>query len=251
MSSNTWTRDELLASYVSIETTAWRVVEAQHRVTTMKLVDTLEEQKVLEQVLEDTKPLVPDGCDGLHYLLFSPFRYSRDDPYASRFRRPNSPDGVFYASASPETAIAEIAFYRLLFYAESPGTPLPSNPAEFTGFAVQIRANPGIDLTRPPLNAHHARWTDSQDYSDCHALADAARAEGVQAIAYPSIRDLQHRLNYAILTPSAFAQPNPVAAQTWRIHVRADGVLAKCESPALGLSFAKTDFDIDSRLRAA
>ena len=51
MSSNTWTLEELLASVVAIETTAWRVVEAQHCVSTMKLVDTLDEQKLLEDLL--------------------------------------------------------------------------------------------------------------------------------------------------------------------------------------------------------
>jgi hypothetical protein len=41
MSSNIWTRDALLSNAVAIETTAWRVVEAQHCVSTMKLVDPL------------------------------------------------------------------------------------------------------------------------------------------------------------------------------------------------------------------
>ena len=34
----------------------WRLVEAQHWVSTLPLVDTLEEQARLEQILEDTKP---------------------------------------------------------------------------------------------------------------------------------------------------------------------------------------------------
>ena len=154
MSSNIWTRAELSASSLVIEAVAWRAVEAQHRVSTMKLVDSLAEQAALERVLEATKPAVPADCTRLHYLLYSPFRYARSNPYASRFRRANAPEGVFYASASPETAIAEIVFYRFLFYAESPDTPLPGNPAEYTVFAVQLRADPGLDLTRPPMSAH-------------------------------------------------------------------------------------------------
>lgn len=251
MSSSTWTREELLASVVAIETTAWRMVEAQHRVSTMKLADSLEEQYLLEQFLEETKPPLQDGCDRLDYLLFSPFRYSRNNPYASRFRRPMSPQGVFYASASPETAVAEMVFYRLLFFAESPETPLPGNPAEYTAFAVQICARSSIDLTRAPMNVYSSIWTDPQDYSQCHMLADSARAENVQVIGYHSIRDRQHRLNYAILTPEAFSQPTPVAVQSWRIDLRPDGVLAKCEAPNTGISFSRSDFDIDSRMRAA
>jgi hypothetical protein len=248
MSSNTWTREELLASSLVLETTAWRVVEAQHRVSTMKLVDSLAEQAVLERILDRTKPPVPDESADLHYLLFSPFRYARSNPYASRFRRAGSAEGVFYASASSETAISEIVFYRFLFYAESPGTPLPGNPAEYTAFAAQLHADPALDLTRPPMSAHRAAWMDPGDYSQCHLVADAARKENVQTICYSSVRDLQHRLNYAVLTPLVFARRAPIAFQSWRILLRADGALAKCEAPDIGMTFHRRDFDVDSRL---
>jgi hypothetical protein len=251
MSSNTWTREELLASTLLIETVAWRAVEAQHRVSTMKLVDTLAEQETLERLLDETKPRIPAACAHLHHLLYSPFRYARGNPHESRFRRAGSEEGVFYASASPETAIAEIVFYRYLFYAESPGTPLPGNAAEYTVFAVQLRADPGLDLTRPPMSAWLPLWTDPADYSRCHALADDARKENVAAIAYPSARDLRRRLNYAVLSPGAFARPEPIAYESWRLLLRAETALAKCEAPARGLTFASADFDVRSRLRAA
>jgi hypothetical protein len=38
---------------------AWRGVEAQHVVSTMRLVDTVEEQDLLEQMLEGSKPDLP------------------------------------------------------------------------------------------------------------------------------------------------------------------------------------------------
>ena len=38
---------------------AWRGVEAQHVVSTMRLVDTPAEQDLLEQLLEGSKPPVP------------------------------------------------------------------------------------------------------------------------------------------------------------------------------------------------
>ena len=55
-------------------------------VSTMALVDTLEEQALLEQLLDDSKPSVPLECRGLHYLLFTPFRYGAPYPHGSRFR---------------------------------------------------------------------------------------------------------------------------------------------------------------------
>jgi len=251
MSYTIWTREELLASSLTVEAVVWRAVEAQHRVSTMKLVDSLAEQATLERLLEETKPPVPPGCAHLHYLLFSPFRYARGNPHASRFRRAHAFEGVFYASASPETAISEMVFYRFLFYAESPGTSLPGNAAEYTVFAVQLRADPGLDLTRPPMSAHLSVWTKPDDYAPCQALADSARAEKVEAICYPSVRDLQHRLNYAVLIPHAFAQSAPIAQQSWHILLRSESALAKCEAPSTGITFQKRDFDVGSRLKSA
>ena len=44
-------------------------------VSTLKLVDTLAEQALLEDILEESKPPVPPECRHLHYLLSTPFRY--------------------------------------------------------------------------------------------------------------------------------------------------------------------------------
>lgn len=220
-------------------------------ISTMKLVDTLEEQNILEKLLDETKPPIPENCAHLHYLLFTPFRYAKQNSHASRFRPGGSAEGVFYAAASPETAISEMTFYRLLFFAESPGTPLPTNVEEFTAFAIQIRTSQGVDLTRPPLNAHSAEWTHAEDYTQCHRLVAVARQDDFEAISYSSVRDPQHRLNYAVLSPSAFSQSKPIAYQTWRIHFREDGVLAKCEMPEMGISFAVADFASDSRIKRA
>ena len=58
-----------------VEAKPWRVVEAQHRASTMRLVDTLAEQRALEDLLEASKPPVPAEARHLHYLLATPFRY--------------------------------------------------------------------------------------------------------------------------------------------------------------------------------
>ena len=63
---------------------AWRGVETQYIAASMKLVDTLEEQDVLEQLLENSKPPIPPTQVSKHYLLLSPFRYFPQ--HSSRFR---------------------------------------------------------------------------------------------------------------------------------------------------------------------
>src|SRR5687767_4715053 len=152
----------------------------------MALVDTLEEQALLEQVLDESKPSIPKECRNLHYLLFTPFRYGAPYPRGSRFRRAGLTPGVFYASLQTTTAVAEMTFWRLLFYAESPETPWPANAAEYTAFSVRFSTGKGLDLTRGPLDADAQTWTHPTDYSRCQALADTARAAGVQVLRYQS-----------------------------------------------------------------
>ena len=156
MPSTTWTRAALSSSARPLSGICWRVVEAQHHVSTLKLVDTLDEQQQLEALIEDTKPPVPPECRHLHYLLSTPFRYGPAYPTGSRFRRAGISEGVFYAAEAPETAVAEMTFHRLLFFAESPDTPWPTNPAEYTAFAAEYRSKKAIDLTRGRLKAHSA-----------------------------------------------------------------------------------------------
>nr|MBA2303283.1 RES family NAD+ phosphorylase [Acidobacteriota bacterium] len=140
-----WTPAALSSKRRRLAGPCWRIVEAQHRISTLKLVDTLAEQARLEQLLDLSKPPVPPECSGLHYLLSTPFRYGAPYPHGSRFRRPGLTAGVFYASAKPATAVAEAAFHRLLFFADSPATSWPDNPGEYTAFSVRYSTKAGLD----------------------------------------------------------------------------------------------------------
>ena len=250
MPSTTWTRAALSSSARPLSGICWRVVEAQHHVSTLKLVDTLDEQQQLEALIEDTKPPVPPECRHLHYLLSTPFRYGPAYPTGSRFRRAGISEGVFYAAEAPETAVAEMTFHRLLFFAESPDTPWPTNPAQYTAFAAEYRSRKAIDLTRGRLKAHSAAWSHPTDYSQCQALAESARMAAIEIIRYRSVRDPKKRMNLALLTCRAFAKPEPLSLQTWRIHLRATGAQAICESPKSGIAFDRDIFAADPRIAA-
>ncbi len=250
MPSITWTRAALSSSPRPLSGTCWRVVEAQHHVSTLKLVETLEEQRQLEALIERTKPPVPPECRHLHYLLSTPFRYGGVYPTGSRFRRAGPTEGVFYAAEAPGTAIAEMAFHRLLFFAESPDTPWPTNPAEYTAFAAEYRTRKAVDLTRAPYKAHAAAWSHRTDYGACQAFAEAARAALIQIIRYRSVRDPREGMNVALLNCRAFVRAKPVALQTWRIHVRTTGAQAICEEPRAGIAFDRNAFASDPRIAA-
>ena len=249
MSSSTWTPAALSSSARALRGRCWRIVEAQHQVSTLKLVDTLVEQTLLENLIETTKPPVPPECRHLDYLLFTPFRYAAY-PRGSRFRRAGMTEGVFYSSESPETAVAEITFYRLLFFAESPDTPWPTNPAEYTAFAAAYRTAKALDLSAPPFAVHRKLWSDHIDYSHCQALADSARPAAIEVIRYVSVRDPGQGMNLAVLTCRAFTQPKPVDRQTWRIHLGASGARAIREQPRAGLEFNRLEFAADPRIAA-
>jgi hypothetical protein len=247
MSSVTWTPAALASERQHASGRAWRVVEAQHRVSTMKLVDSLAEQEHLERVIEQSKPLVPAECRPLHYLLSTPFRYGALYPRGSRFRRPGLTPGVFYASRTVSTAVAEMTFYRLLFFAESPETPWPANAAEFTAFAVTYRTRFALDLTRPPLDGDREQWTHVTDHTWCQDLADQARAAEVELLRYASVRD-PGGLNIAVLRCRAFASREPVERQTWRVDIGRFGARAVCAFPEQRLEYGRSAFANDPRI---
>jgi len=247
MSSGTWTPAAVSSERRRISGLCWRSVEAQHRVSTMKLVDTLEEQSLLETLIDQSKPPLPPECRNLHYLLSTPFRYGAPYPAGSRFRRAGLTAGVFYASHTPPTAMAEIAFHRLLFFADSPATPWPSNAGEYTVFSVRFRTSGGLDLTRLPFAADVERWTHPTDYRACQSLADAAREAGVEVVRYRSARAVG-ALNYALLTCRAFAAREPIDRQTWRLHLGPWGARGLCDHPVARLALDRDAFASDPRI---
>ena len=74
MSPSIWTQCAGASRIRALKLTAWRAVEAQHQVSTRKLVDSLEEQQLLESLIDAVKPPAPHGAR-FHYLLSTPFRY--------------------------------------------------------------------------------------------------------------------------------------------------------------------------------
>jgi RES domain len=209
----TWTPPALASEAHAYARVLHRVVEAQHFASTMRLTDSLEEQTVLEAVLEDSKPGLPQGAQHLHYLLATPFRYR---PHTgSRFRQPFEP-GVWYGAEVLRTALAEKSYWRLRFLLDSPGTP-ELRPVPHTAFSASVRTAAALDLTCEPLVGERAAWTGRLDYSRTQALAQAARAAGIVCIRYESVRDPQHAACVAVLAPEAFGRGRPRAQEAWFI----------------------------------
>ena len=132
MSSITWTPRAVASEARSWQGCVWRVMEAQHIASTMKLVDDAGEQDVLEALLESSKPALPEASQVLHYLLQAPFRYP-PPPGGSRFRGPND-SGVFYGAELSHG----LRRGGLLALAFSPGCGKSRSAAPGRAYGVQI-----------------------------------------------------------------------------------------------------------------
>ncbi|NNM78052.1 RES family NAD+ phosphorylase [Sphingomonas sp. ID1715] len=240
-----WTRTALASEFREVRRRVWRVVEAQHRISTNRLAASIADQALLEDLAEAVKPLVPPAARHLHYLLASPFRYGHRS--ASRFRHADERPGIFYASEHEHTAIAESAYWRLRFFTRSPGFVPPSTVSEHSSFCVTIAARRTIDLTQAPFAAQEAEWL-SDDYVACQALSSEARAADAQAIRYRSARDPKRRANVALLDPAGFAETQPRTGQTWHLRVEQGRLLALAAFPATeSLTFTPAQFGLVQR----
>lgn len=210
-------------SAASLGMEAWRGVESQTDIATLRLVDSREEHEALEAMLEESKPPKPEGSEPLHYLLFTPFRYTSPQP--SRFRRPGE-GGIWYGADSVRASCAEIAYWRLRFILDSAG--LAKDNSELvtthTVFKAAVRGL-AIDLTTAPWTASSQVWTHPQDYSGTQALATEARNRGVEWIRYASVRD-PGACCAAVLTVSALSGgKKPSEFQEWICRATRDKVL--------------------------
>lgn len=216
MSSSTWTPRAVASKAARVSARLWRAVEAQHIASTRRLVDDIEEQRVLEEILEATKPPVPAVARGLHYLLFTPFRYPPTT--GTRFRALDDP-GVFYGTKTIRTACVELGYWRWRFLMNSKGL-TNLGPAQQTLFEVSIKTS-AVDLEKPPFARDASRWQAPEDYQATQAFGKVARTAGVGLILYRSVRDPEPGGRCgAVLRPDAFASPKPTApVQTWLLTV--------------------------------
>lgn len=214
MSSITWTPRAVASESAQCRLELWRAVEAQHVASTTRLVDSLREQALLEDILERTKPRT-EATKGLHYLLATPFRYP---PAArgSRFRGPADP-GVFYGAEEPRTACAELGYWRWRFLMDSEGLQ-QIGPVAHTVFLARIQ-HKAVDLREKPFARDAAKWTHPADYAATQSFGLVAREAGVGLIRYRSVRDPQGGGCGAVLRPQAFSARRPLREQTWFLTV--------------------------------
>jgi RES domain len=210
--------------------TVWRVVEAQHKIATSRLVARNDDQALLESLVEEVKPLMPALCRSWPYLLQTPFRYGHNS--SSRFRRAGARPGIFYASEHVATALAETGYWRLRFFAHLPPGDWPTAASLHHSFYVKVKSDHSLDLMQAPYSQDKARWMHPNDYSACQQLAQDARAADVELIRYTSVRDPEQRANIALLAPEPLIGAEPVLDQTWQLQIEPGRALFTAAFPA-------------------
>ena len=210
--------------------TIYRVVEAQHRRSTERLLADLAEQDILESLIEQAKPRIPPAAQGLHHLLATPFRYGYRSE--TRFRRAGERPGAFYASEKVETAIAETAYWQMRFLAAAPEAIPPRAILEFWAFSIPVSVRRALDLSRPPLASREREWRNPADYSACQDFAGQARRIGAQLIRYRAVRDPARGFNVVLFDPAAFRAPVPGDAGTWHLRFTDDKLIAEAAFPS-------------------
>lgn len=224
------------------------MVESQHHVSTRKLVDSIQEQALLEQLIDTAKP--PDPHEGrLHVLLSTPFRYPplrHGSRFGGRHER-----SLWYGSEERRTAFAELAYYRLVFL-EGTRADLDGVATWHSAFTVRIRTNHGIDLTARPFDVHGPVVASPTDYAATQALGRAMRQASVEAFRYRSARDRQGGVNVGLFTPRVFGAARPRGFEAW--HCTATKRQVECARrdffASTAFTFPREDFLVDGRLPA-
>ena len=216
-----WSRQWLSAAAGS-RRDLWRGVEAQHRVATMRLADTLREQELLERLLEDSKPPLPPQARAADYLLFTPFRYAPEWP--SRFRRTGE-TGQWYGADETRTVAAELAHWRWRFLMDSDGLRGEALVSEHTFFKARFTGLE-LDLSADPWSRLRTTWRDARDYAACQDLAQQVRAldPPVQSIRYESARQ-EGGLCQVVFDVRALKLPRVQVQQTWVCKATRERVL--------------------------
>jgi hypothetical protein len=195
-----------------------RIVESQEQIATNALVDSLDEQALLEEMLDANKPPAPPGTAHLHYLLAAPFRYP-PLKYGSRFGVRQEPS-LFYGSKDLSAALAETAYYRFLFWSgmEQP-PPGGGLTTELTVFGAGYRFKRGLCLHEEPFVRFEKQLVDPRRYTDTQELGANMRAAEIEGFEYLSARDPDGGINIALFTASAFSHSSPVWQEHWICNV--------------------------------
>jgi len=190
-----------------------RVVESQEQIATLQLVDNFDEQLLLEEMIDNSKPPLSASTSGLHYLLSTPFRYP-PLKHGSRFGTKNSP-GLFYASNTIAMAFTETAFYRFMFIHALKEVFPKKSVTQHTAFTAKYRTNKGLKLHGDKFISYQQQLREAEDYSFTQELGALLRDNNIEAFEFFSARTKKDEINTALFSPKCFSVSSPTRQTQW------------------------------------
>ena len=189
------------------------MVETQEFAATSTLVDDLDEQFLLEQMLDDVKPVYRDETENMHYLLKTPFRYP-PLKHGSRFGT-RLMQSFFYASEQISTVLSEVAYYRLVFLDDMETKYTGTIRSQHLLFSVAIESSNCIDLSSNSFEHIKTNLTDPQNYLFCQRIGKwAVEEQQIDTLRYWSAR-CENGTNLAVFTPDSIVSTQPENQQHW------------------------------------
>jgi hypothetical protein len=196
----------------------YRIVEGQLFIATRKLVDNDEEHRILEEIIDQSKPpcLTCNSRGELHYLLYTPFRYP---PLKSGCRFHTCLEkGIFYGSEELTTAMSEISYHRFLEMKHHPDIALKPMQVAYTHFVAKVQSTKMIALTNKPFCAQRDKISDPASYAYSQQLGDAMRRAGTEMFRYFSARTTEG-INVGLFSTEAFRNNKPDKEKHWDVYI--------------------------------
>ncbi len=220
----------------------FRVVESQEQVATTLITDSQEEQLLLEELLEDCKPVQVDDLAARHYLIKTPFRYPPLQ-YGSRFGTVWEP-ALFYGSQTVDCALCEVAYYRFVFLSDMEDSRKLTKhniQSYHSSFYVNTLSDKAIQLNRAPFDKFQEQLCSTQSYAQTQALGKAMREAGVELFSYASARSI-NGVNGAVYHHSAIKSSKPNQLESWQCLTQEERVVFHNPTSAQQFEFLKSEF---------
>ncbi len=238
------TSAKLIKKYIKpLSFRLYRVVESQEEVATTVITSSKQDQSLLEELLETSKPKLEASLTKRHYLISTPFRYP-PLRHGSRFGSILEA-GIFYGSLELKTALAEIAYYRFRFLTdlENSDTIIKHKPqSNHTGFYVNTHSEKGLTLLEKPFTKMNL--DDGDNYLSSQPFGKTMREADVELFKFSSAR-LEGGINGAAFTQKAIKSSKPSGMEYWQCLMLDERIVFRKTLSKESLEFSRESFYCD------
>ncbi|WP_144393939.1 RES family NAD+ phosphorylase [Pleionea sediminis] len=229
-------------SIVPLTMKLYRVVESQEQVATTLITETKDEQNILEQLIEESKPKQDKELSDRHYLIKTPFRYP-PLKYGSRFGSVWEPS-LFYGSQTVECALAEVAYYRFRFLCDmenSESLTKHNIQSYHSSFYVNTQSDFGIQLHKQPFSDYRTELRSVLSYTVTQQIGSDMRDSGVLLFSFESARQ-EGGINGAAFHHSVIRSRSPMKLESWQCLTQQKRIVFHNAVNHQSLEFSKNSF---------